>query len=144
LIKIEAYCTITADHELKIHNRKRLIEDLRECMPCEVVMTIKKRGAVSTPQRGYYFAVIVQEVRLRLKEFGYRLTNDETHEMLKLKFNPEHLHDADGTVIATRPGSTTEFNKTMMAEYMDAIIQWAQETLNLSIPPPDKSLTMNF
>jgi hypothetical protein len=139
--KLEAYGKLSGGR-LILHNEKRFKQDLKELPDQEVILTIKKRGKTTTPQRGYYFSVIVQEIRLRFRDLGHRMDNEETHEFLKLKFNPRHICDEHGEVIGTTPGSTTEFNVSEMADYMDRIIEWAATTIDCHIPPADKSLSM--
>jgi hypothetical protein len=71
------------------------------------------------------------------------MTAEDIHTMLKLKFIPVILRDGD-VLIATLPGSTAELNKSEMMEYLDQVIQWAQDTLEISIPPSDKTLKMDL
>lgn len=144
MINISAYGKIEEGGKLVLHSEKRFRQDLKECKPCEIELIIKKRGRMSTPQRGYYHGVVVEEIRLRLKDLGHRMNHDQTHEFLKTNFNPQHLADEHGEVIATFAGSTTDFNKSMMAEYIDRIITWAATAIDCHIPPADKSLSMNF
>lgn len=129
---------------LIMHNRQRFIEDMRQFPDQEVVITVKKRGRRSNQQNAYYWAVIVQEIRTRFKELGHRLTADEVHSYLKEKFNPVHLCDEHGELIATFPGSTTEFNKSEMTDYIESIRQWAGEVLSLFIPDPSSSNKLEF
>ena len=121
--------------KLVLANRKRFEQDIRDCKDCDIILTVKKRGKRSSQQNRYYWGICIAEIRMRLKELGYRMTPEEVHDMLKLKFIPVHLHDQEGTVIATAPGSTAEMNKTEMMDYISQVIEWAGDALDLIIPP---------
>jgi hypothetical protein len=144
MISIQVYGTIDEGHKLIIHNRKKLDAELMECRPCEVLITIKKKGLRSTPQNNYYHGIVVENVRHRLIELGNRLTHDECHEELKRMFLPESLHDADGVVIMQKGGSTATLNKSEFSDLVERIREWAAGALGIDIPDPDKSLSMNF
>lgn len=59
-------------------------------------------------------------------------------------FIPVKIIDAQGTVIGQYDGSTTEFNKSEMSEYIENIRAWAADNLGIDIPDADSSLAMNF
>jgi septum formation inhibitor-activating ATPase MinD len=141
MVKIEVMGHIEAG-KLVLANRKRFEQDLKECKDCDVIITVKKRGKRSSEQNRYYWGICIAEIRLRLKELGYRMTAEDIHDMLKLKFIPVHLHDGEGTLIATMPGSTAEMNKTEMMDYLNQVIEWAADAIDCHIPPSDKSLSI--
>ena len=143
IIKIETFGKIEGG-KLSIHGRKRFEEDLRECKDQEVIITVKKRGRRSDKQNRWYWGIVVTEIRLRLKELGHNLTADEVHTFLKEKFNPVNLISEHGELIATFPGSTTEFNKIEFSDYCERIRDWAAQTLEIVIPDADSSLALDF
>lgn len=130
--------------KLTITNRRRFEEDVRECKDCEVVITVRKWGRRSNQQNRYYWGVVVQEIKLRLKTLGHRLTIEEVHNFLKEKFLPVHLLDGEGTILATIPGSTATMNKGEFSEYVDQVREWAAQTLEISIPDPGASNEIDF
>lgn len=142
MISIQVYGSITEDHKLEIHNRKKLLQELSECKPCEVLITIKKKGRRSNAQNNYYHAIVVETVRHRLIELGHRIDHDECHEWIKHKFNSIPLADQDGVVIDTFPQSTTELNKSEFSELIERIREFCIEHLGIDIPPADKSLSI--
>lgn len=144
MIRIEIYGSITEDHKLEIHNRKKLLQELSECQPCEVLITIKKKGRRSNPQNNYYHGVIVETIRHRLIELGNRITHEELHEEIKRKFLPEPLADEHGTVIFERGGSTADLNKSEFSDFIERIREWSSINLGLDIPDADKTLSINF
>jgi hypothetical protein len=95
---------------------------------------IKKRGKRSTPQNRYYWGVVIDEIRREFKRRG-TITEPETiHEALKAKFNPEKLANKDGEPILEIGGSTTAMNKVEFAEYLEKVILWCNESLEINIP----------
>lgn len=68
-------------------------------------------------------------------------TPDELHEYCKARFIPKRLAicDGNGVVVDDRVigGSTTKLNTGEMADYCEAIRQFAAEELSLVIPDPD-------
>lgn len=129
---------------MKIHNRKRLDQDLKESKPCEVIITIKKRGRRSNQQNRYLFGIAYAECRLAFLNLGHRLTIEETHEFFKKEFLPVHIHDGQGTVIATFSGTTTDMNKEEFSQYIERIREYAAINLGIDIPDADKSLALDF
>jgi hypothetical protein len=142
MISIQIYGSITEDHKLEIHNRKKLIAELQQCNPCEVLITIKKKGLRSTPQNNYYHGIIVENVRHRLIELGNRVSHEDCHEELKRMFLPESLVDAHGTIIMQKGGSTADLNKSEFSDYIERIRAFAAENLSIDIPDADKSLSI--
>ena len=144
MVKIEIYGSITENHTLEIHNRKKLLQELSECSPCEVLITIKKRGKRSNAQNSYYHGVIIETLRHRLIELGHRVDHETVHEWVKSEFNSLPLADADGVMIAKIPQSTTDLNKSEFSDLIERIRAFAAEHLGIDIPDADKSLSMNF
>lgn len=134
-MKIECYGFIE-NGKLKVQNEKRLKEDLRSVKDCDVVVVIKKRGKRSLPQNAYYHGVVVSEIRTRLKELGNDFDHDTVHEFLKQKFNSEKIVVPTTGEMIEVGQSTTRMNKDDFGSYIDRIIQWASETLEIHIPEP--------
>jgi hypothetical protein len=127
--------------KLHILNRKRMNEDLRTFKNVDVVIIIKKRGKRSLPQNAYYWAVLVKEIQLRLRELGTDVDMDDVHEFLKQKFNYERVVTVDGEAIDIGK-TTTEMNKEEFGSYIDRIIEWAAMTLEITIPLPNEQTAM--
>lgn len=122
---------------LKIRNRAALSQALRGMKDGEVLIRIERlRATRSQSQNAFYWGVVVQ----LLSEFtGY--TPDEMHEVLKAKFLPKRFAVCDGNgeikdelVIG---GSSAVLNTVEFGEYLEAIRQWAAETLHVVIPDPN-------
>lgn len=144
MIRIEIYGSITEDHKLEISNRKKLLQELAICQPCEVLITIKKRGKRSNAQNSYYHGVVIETLRHRLIELGHRVDHETCHEWVKSKFNSIPLADADGTLISEIPQSTADLNKAEFSDLIERIRAFAAEHLDIDIPDADKTLSMNF
>jgi hypothetical protein len=141
MIKIEVYGSIK-DHKLILPGRKKLEQELLDCVDCEIVLTIKKRGKRSNAQNSFYHAVVVETIRHRLFELGHRVSHEEVHEELKRRFLTEYLYDEHGTVVFEKGGSTTELNKSEFSDFIERIREWASKNMSIDIPDADKSLTL--
>lgn len=133
MTKTEQFGYVDKSGKLHIINKQRLEEDLRHFKPCDIVMTIKKRGKRSILQNAYYWGVVVKEIQLRFRELGTDVETDDVHEFLKQKFHFEQVITPQGEPINV-PKSTTEMNKTEFGEYVDRIKDWAAYTLEIYIP----------
>jgi hypothetical protein len=125
----------------KLFIRNRAAFDLAVSMlheEWELEVTVKRlRATRSLLQNAYYWGVVVQ---LLSEHTGY--TPDEIHEVLKAKFIPKRLAVCDGNGVIQDElvlgGSTREMNKVEFGEFMEAVRQWAAETLDVVIPDPDQ------
>ena len=134
--KVTAYGWIDKDGVLHLHNRKRMQEELRQIKPCDVELTIKKRGKRSLPQNNFYWAVVVKEIQVAFNERGVYMNDEEVHTFLKLHFNPVFMRGEEDEAIQL-PGSTAELNKDGFSEYIERIAEWAAKKLDLVLPEPN-------
>lgn len=141
--KVECYGYMEAGR-LKILNEKRFKAELAALRDMDVHITIKKKGKRSSQQNRYYHGVVLQEIRLALKERGTVVTGEQLHEAFKAMFNPLPFASLDGEQLLPLGGSTTEMNKDQFGEYLDSIIAWAAEKLSLCIPPPSTQSEFKF
>jgi hypothetical protein len=129
---------------LHVHNKDRLLEWARQYPGKNIIIKFERKGSKrSLPQNNYYHGVVVQSVRLGLKEIGYDLTHYETHFFLKQRFNCIEIPNKEGEAIEV-PGSTAKLNKIEFSEYIERIAQWAAEYLSIVIPAADEDLKMKF
>jgi hypothetical protein len=106
----------------------------------------KKRVKRSDKQNAYYWGCIIPIVCNALKELGHRLSNEECHEWLKMKFNHEcAINTKTGEIIGDIPKSTKTLTKAEFIEYTEKICQWCAEYLDIVIPEPNEQtqLTIN-
>lgn len=143
--KLELYGSIDENGALSIHNRQRLLEWARQYPGKNVVIKFERKGSKrSSPQNRYYWGVVIKEITLRLRELGHQwLTDEDVHDIMKLKFNYEQIISEQGEALEL-PKSTTTLTKTQFAEYIDNIRMWASGFLSIDIPDPNQDLTMQF
>lgn len=141
--------TITAigyikDGSLTITNRNRLSEELTRFKDCAVELTIRKKNRRSNAQNAYIWGVVYKELEIRMRELGNDVNSDDVHDFCKERFNPKELIGQGGEVIGNKGGSTTEMNKEEFGIYLDKIIAFALEYLDLIIPYPNQDLQLMF
>jgi hypothetical protein len=98
-----------------------------------------RRRPRSNPQNRYYFGTVVPAVCKGLREVGYDVDIDATHEYLAATFLPSQTIDIDGNPITLRQ-STADLNTTEFSQYVDRISIWASEYLSISIPLPNENI----
>jgi hypothetical protein len=133
--KTEAYGHIEAG-TLHIHRREVFDADIKTFPDCDVELTVKKRGKRSLPQNSYYWSTVVFDITAELIRVGNRTDRERVHEMLKRKFNPVYIYNADGEVIDVEGGSTVEMNKEEFSNYIEKVREWAATDLEITIPDP--------
>jgi hypothetical protein len=139
--KVEAYGYMEAGR-LKILNDRRFKAELAALRDMDVHITIKKKGKRSNQSLRYYWGVVIEEIRIELKRRGTIADPETIHAYLKQKFNPQRIViEATGEVIEMG-GSTTDFNQEEMGEYLEKIIQWCAESLEIHISPPNTQTSM--
>lgn len=143
--KLELFGSITDAGELQIHNKQRLKEWARQFPGRNVVIKFERAGSKRTsPANRYYWGVVISEISIRLRDLGHQwLTNEDVHDMMKLKFNHEQIVSEHGEVLEL-PKSTTTLTKMQFAEYIDNIRMWASSFLSIDIPDPNSDLKMQF
>lgn len=143
--KLELYGSIDEKGALSIHNRQRLLEWARQYPGRNILIKFERKGSKrSSPQNRYYWGCVIKEITLRLRELGHQwLTDEDVHDMMKLKFNYEQIVSEQGEVLEL-PKSTSTLTKTQFAEYVENIRMWAAGFLSINIPDPNSDLTMQF
>jgi hypothetical protein len=78
-----------------------------------------------------------------LKDAGYLMTLEQTHEMLKLRFLKESILVNEQTAeYIERIKSTTELSTIEFMEYILDIQKFAIEYFNTEIPDPNQNITL--
>lgn len=141
--KLELLGSIDDKGSLSIHNRQRLLEWAKQYPGKNVVIKFERKGSKrSSPQNRYYWGCVIREIAIRLHELGHQwLTDEDVHDMMKLKFNHEQIVSEHGEVLEL-PKSTTTLTKMQFAEYVDNIRMWASSFLSIDIPDPNTDLKM--
>lgn len=129
-------------------NRTRIEDAVRSFEGKEVYVTIeRKRSKRSNEQNRFYHAVVVELVRQRLLDFGYRYSKDQVHEKLKQWMSveaPDIMLDEtiipETGLVLSSVRSTTDLSTSEFMDYIATIQQWAAENLDLVIPDPNEQL----
>lgn len=130
--------------KLHILNRKRFEAELKEFKDSDVEVIVKTKGRRSLPSNAFYWGCVIPEIRQEFKGRGIRMTGEEIHEFLKLHFNKTYLYDDSGEVLAEIGGSTAAMNQTEFGDYLERIIQWCGEKLEIIIPEPSKQAEISW
>jgi hypothetical protein len=131
--------TVGADGALRLHKRSEFDRLIKDFQGSDVTLTVTKRiKRRSDNQNAYYWGVVVADIRDRLIELGHKCTLDMAHEMLKARFNfDEWVNEKTGEVISF-PKSTADLSTEQFCEYIDKIIIFAREVLEISILLPNE------
>jgi hypothetical protein len=135
--------TNVQDGNLK-RNRNLIIDALNHFEGQNIILTIQKQKKTRTsPQNRFYHGVCVAILQQCLKDVGYLMTNEQVHEMLKLKFLKESIlvNEETGEYLE-RIKSTTELSTVDFMEYIQQIQKFAIEYFNTEIPDPNQELTL--
>jgi len=112
----------------------------------QIVIKIEKaKKKRSTQQNRFYYGVIIPIVQNCLKEAGHIMTNESTHDLIKLKFLKEALfvNEETGEVIE-RIKSTTELSTSQFMDLLAEINNFTFEYFGVSLPSPNDDLTLNL
>lgn len=107
----------------------------------KIIVRAYKRQTSS--QMRYYHGVVVEHIRLGLKDLGNDFSKEKVHALLKTMFLTDELIDeSTGEVIADpRTGrhlsytrSLNELSRQEFSSYIDTCIRFAAETLTVAVP----------
>lgn len=135
----------TINGKPKISRRSELDEVLQSFEGKDFTLTIeKKKKSRSLSQNGYYHAVVVPLIRQGLIDIGTKLTREETHEILKMKFLKKEIVNESTGEILTYTGSTAELTTVQFMDFISEVQQWSSEFLNVVIPDPASQTNFEF
>ena len=112
----------------------------------QVVIKIEKfKKKRSTQQNRFYFGIVVPIVQNCLKEAGHIMTNESTHDLIKLKFLKETLfvNETTGEIIE-RIKSTTELSTSQFMDLLAEINNFTFEYFGVILPSPNDDLTLKL
>ena len=96
----------------------------------------KYRRKRSDRQNAFYWPCFVAPFGEFLREQGENVTDDDAHEMLKMKFLRVAVQDAKaGQLERTR--STTTLDTQEFNDYLDRASHWLNEMFGIVTPEPD-------
>ena len=112
----------------------------------QIVIKIEKfKNKRSTQQNRFYYGIVVPIVQNCLKEAGHIMTNESTHDLIKLKFLKETLfvNETTGEVIE-RIKSTTELSTSQFMDLLAEINNFTFEYFGVTLPSPNDDLTLKL
>lgn len=108
---------------------------------------ITKANQRSLAQNAYYWKIIVPLVFDGLRNMGFDEVRymDDAHEVLKSLFLKSQIVNHDtGELLVEKVGSTTKLSTVLFMDYIDSIIKWAAEYLNIQIPFPNEQMQIEY
>lgn len=96
----------------------------------------------SSQANRYYWGVVLDLIYLALRESGWEINKEGTHELLRVRFLSVDKPIGDEGGFLTRVKSTTELDSTEFVAYIERCKQFAAEYLNVVIPEPNDQLTI--
>ena len=112
----------------------------------QIVIKIEKfKKKRSTQQNRFYYGIVIPIVQNCLKEAGHVMTNESTHDLIKLKFLKETLfvNETTGEVIE-RIKSTTELSTSQFMDLLAEINNFTFEYFGVILPSPNDDLTLKL
>ena len=105
----------------------------------------KPKKQRSNQQNAYYWGIVIVIIKSCLKSTGNNLSENDVHDLLRLKFLKEtiSIKEETGEVIE-RVKSTTELTTSQFMDYIAEIQQFAAEYFDVIIPDPNEEITLNF
>lgn len=130
----------------QITNKQVIRRAFEELQDGRYLVSIENGKNRTSPQNRYYWGCILPIVKDGLREAGYRevKTNEDAHEVLKYLFLKKRIPNEETGEVIELLGTTTKLSTVEFNEYIDQIIQWAAEYLNIQIPLPNEQLQMNY
>jgi len=112
----------------------------------QIVIKIEKaKKKRSTQQNRFYYGIILPIVQNCLKEAGHVMTNESTHDLIKLKFLKETLFvNEDTGEVIERIKSTTELSTSQFMDLLAEINNFTFEYFGVSLPSPNDDLTLKL
>lgn len=104
-----------------------------------VEMTVKRIDPERTDkQMGYYFGVVVPYARTGFKALGWQLDLKQTDDELRKRFYSEEIpNTVTGEMLTfVKSLQRTKSSKEDLMEYIDRVIQFCAEDLDIIVPPP--------
>jgi len=128
----------------KITNPQVIRKAFTDLSDGRYIIKIDKANKRSLPQNAYYHGVIIPLVLEGLKDIGYNeiRSHEDAHEVLKYLFLKKQIPNENTGEVVEILGSTAKLTTTEFNLFIDQVIQWAAEYLNVQIPLPNEQLQL--
>ena len=135
----------TVENGILKRNRNLLIDAIKSFEGKQVIVTIEKaKKKRSNPQNSFWHGVVIPIMQQALKDVGHLMTNEQTHELLKLRFLKETILVNESGEYIERVKSTTELTTTQFMELISDVQRFAVEYFNVIVPDPNSDISLNF
>ena len=126
---------------LTLTNRP-LFSDIISCLKDgDYIMEIKeKKKKRSNSQNSYLWSVVNPMVFRRLVELGHDITIEEAHDFLKANFNYKEIVKPETGEVLKIPLKTSELSTIEFSEYIERVIRFGAEFLDIQIPYPNEQM----
>jgi len=137
--------------ELRITIASRTIQNMKEFRELfahlkdgNYLITIKDNRKRTIPLNRYYWGVVVPMVRVGLYDQGYDEVkrNDDAHAVLKALFLDKIIKNRLSDEEIRIAGSTASLSITEFNNFLEAVIKWASEYLQIAIPSPNEQFVL--
>lgn len=129
-----------------IRNRNLLTDAIQSFEGKQITIRIERtKKKRSNTQNAYLWGVVIPIVRNCLKEVGHVMSNEQTHELLKLKFLKENIlvNEETGETIE-RIKSSKELSTSQMMDYFAEIREWIFDFFGVMIPNPNDNIKLEL
>ena len=131
--------------KLKVQGREYMAKVLADLEGKDVTLTIEEysKEKRTTYQNKWYWSV-VRQVSNALNDIGYRMTEAETHAYLGSMFLTKVIDNPiqKGNIVIIR--STTSLGVKEFSQYMEDILRFSAENLDLVIEHPSDWLMKKY
>lgn len=117
---------------------RRMIAILKQNDGRYTIKAGKESHKRSNQQNAYYWGVVLPCITDEFKRLGNNCNTDLVHEYLKTKFGKKVIvnFESRGEKILL---STSKYSKQDFIDYLEQVLQFAAQTLEIEIPEPQKT-----
>ena len=130
--------------EFKLRNKEKVLSQIKEMKDGSGFWEWKYKDIRTISSNRYYWGAVIFLVRQRLEELGNILTDTDTHEFLKDKFNSKMIVGPGGEVLGEFGLTTTDLSEEQFSFYVSKIREWAGQVLDIYIPYKGERLELDF
>lgn len=133
-----------SDHKIK--NERSVAKSFGQLSDGKYMVKITRANQRSLQQNKFYWAVCVPMVKDGLRDMGYDAvrTESDAHEVLKALFLKTHFVNEKTGEAIEYVCSTTKLSTVLFMDYIESIIRWAAEYLNVQIPFPGEQVEISY
>jgi hypothetical protein len=134
------------DHgEAKIFNRGDFTNSLKAFSGKNITITVEEvKKKRSNKQNSAYHGYILPMVWEGLKDLGWQVTKEWTHDHLREKFLQANLINEKTGELKSYTKRTSQLTTIQFNEYIAQIQQYGSEDINIYIPDPNEQMKIEI